>query len=131
MPSGHCRTVLVVSIIEVIAFIVIIVNDIFVAAVVTDDDNVPVSHEPYEEPGDDPSGTSTPDVSRSHESLPPVPPLRQSAMAQLPPVSIPAVIKDMAGNFVCHNIERFRRSNFDVHGAIETDQVWIVLYQYA
>ena len=33
--------------------------------------------------------------------------------------------------FFCQNIERFRRSNFDVHGAIETDQVWILLYQYA
>ncbi len=33
--------------------------------------------------------------------------------------------------FFCQNIERFRRSNFDVHGAIETDQIWILLYQYA
>ncbi len=44
--------------IEVVAIIVIIVNDIFVTTVVTDDDNVPVSQEPYKEPRDDPSGTS-------------------------------------------------------------------------
>jgi hypothetical protein len=58
------RTVLVVSIIEVIAIIVSIVNDIFVTTVVTDDDNVAVSQAPYEDSRDDPSGTSTPDVSR-------------------------------------------------------------------
>ena len=73
------RTVLVVSITEVIAIFVIIVNDIFVTTVVTDDDNVPVSQEPYEEPRNDPSGTSTPDVSRSHDPPPPVPHLRQRA----------------------------------------------------
>ncbi len=37
--------------IEVIAIIVIIVNDILVMTVVTDDDNVPVSQEPYEDLG--------------------------------------------------------------------------------
>jgi hypothetical protein len=73
------RTVLVVSIIEVIAIIVIIVSDIFVTTVVADDDHVPGSQEP---------------------SL------------DLPP--LPA-----------------DRSNFDVHGAINTDQVWILLYQCA
>ncbi len=125
------QTVLVVSITEVIVIFVIIVNDIFVTTAVTNEDNVPVSQEPYEEPRNDPSGTSTPDVSRSHDPPPPVPPLQQRAMAQLRPVSIPAVIKDMADYFFCQNIGRFRRSNFDVHGAIKTDQVWILLYQYA
>ncbi len=93
------QTVHVVSIIEVIAIIVIIVPDIFDATVVTDDDNVPVSPEPYEESKDDPSGASTPDVSRTHDPPPPVPPLQQRAMAQLRPVSIPAVIKDMPDIF--------------------------------
>jgi hypothetical protein len=91
-------------IIEVIAIIVIIVNDIFVTTVVTDDDNVPVSQEPYEEPTDDPSGTSTPDVSRSHD---PPPPVLQRAMAQLRPVSIPAVIKDIAGKFPAKTLRNF------------------------
>jgi len=40
------------SIIEVIAIIVIIVSDIFVATVVPDDDHVPWSQESYEEPRD-------------------------------------------------------------------------------
>ncbi len=93
------RTVLVVSSIEVIAIIVMIVNDLFETTVVTDDDNVPVSQELYKEPRNDPSGTSTPDVSRSHDPPPPVPPLLQRAMAQLRPVSIPVVIKDMADKF--------------------------------
>jgi hypothetical protein len=68
-----------VSIIEVIAIVVIIADDIFVTTVVLDDDHVPGSQEP---------------------SL------------DLPP--LPA-----------------DRSNFDVHGAINTDQVWILLYQCA
>jgi hypothetical protein len=93
-------TVLVNSIIEVIAIIVVIISDIFVTTVVTDDDNVPVSQEPYEVPRDDLSGTSTPAVSRSHAPPPPVPPLLQRATAQLRPVSIPAVIKDIAGKFL-------------------------------
>jgi hypothetical protein len=93
------RTVLIISIIEVIAIIVIIVYDIFVATVVPDNDHVPGSQESYEEPRDDPSGTSTPPtpaVSPSHDPPPPAPPLRQRAKAQLRPVSLPAVIKDMA-----------------------------------
>ncbi len=51
------RTVLIIS---VIAIIVIIVSDIFVATVVPGDDHVPGSLESYEEPRDDPSGTRTP-----------------------------------------------------------------------
>jgi hypothetical protein len=64
--------------------------------VVPDDDLV-------EEPCDEPSGTHippTPEVSPSHAPPPPAPPLRQRAMAQLLPVSVPAVIKDMAGKVV-------------------------------
>ena len=64
--------------------------------VVPDDDLV-------EEPCDEPSGTRTPptpEVSPSHAPPPPAPPLRQRAMAQLLPVSVPAVIKDMAGKVV-------------------------------
>ncbi len=83
------RTVLVVTIIEVIATIGIIVYDILVATVVPDDDHVPRSQESYEEPRDDPSGTRappTPAVSPSHDPPPPAPPLRQRAMAQLRPV---------------------------------------------
>ncbi len=66
------RTVLVVSIIEVIAIIVIIVSDIFVATVVPNDDHVPGSQKSYEEPRDDPSGTRTPPtpaVSPSHDAM--------------------------------------------------------------
>ncbi len=64
--------------------------------VVPDDDLV-------EETCDEPSGTHitpTPEVSPSHAPPPPAPPLRQRAMAQLLPVSVPAVIKDMAGKVV-------------------------------
>ena len=64
--------------------------------VVPDDDLV-------EEPCDEPLGTRTPptpEVSPSHAPPPPAPPLRQRAMAQLLPVSVPAVIKDMAGKVV-------------------------------
>jgi hypothetical protein len=64
--------------------------------VVPDDDLV---EEPFEEPCDEPSGTCTPptpEVSPSRALPPPAPPLRQRAMAQLLPVSVPAVIKDMA-----------------------------------
>ncbi len=68
--------VIVVSIIEAIAIIVIIAYDIFVTTVVPDDNHVPGSQE---------------------QSL------------YLPP--LPA-----------------DRSNLDVHGAINTDQVWILLY---
>ena len=46
------RTVLVVSIFEVITFIVIIVYDILVTTVVPNDDHVPWSQESYEEPRD-------------------------------------------------------------------------------
>jgi hypothetical protein len=78
------RTVLVVSIIEVIAIIVIIVYDILGTTVVSNDNHVPGSQESYEEPRDDPSGTSTPPtpaVSPSHDPPPPAPPLLQCAMA--------------------------------------------------
>jgi hypothetical protein len=73
------RTVLVVSIIEIIAIIVIIASDIFVTTVVPDDDHVTGSQE-------------------QGLDLPPLPD---------------------------------DRCNFDVHGAINTDQVWILLYQCA
>ncbi len=66
------RTVLIISIIEVIAIIVIIVSEIFVATVVPDDDHVPGSQESYGEPRDDPSGTRTPPtpaVSPSHDAM--------------------------------------------------------------
>ncbi len=66
------RTVLIISIIEVIAIIVIIVSDIFVATVVPDDDHVPGSQESYVEPRDDPSGTRTPPtpaVPPSHDAM--------------------------------------------------------------
>jgi hypothetical protein len=66
------RTVLIISIIEVIAIIVIIVSDIFVATVVPNDDHVPEFQESYEEPRDDPSGTRTPPtpaVSPSHDAM--------------------------------------------------------------
>jgi hypothetical protein len=65
--------------------------------VVPDDDLV---EESFEQPCDEPSGTRTPptpEVSPSHAPPLPAPPLRQRAMAQLLPVSVPAVIKDMAG----------------------------------
>jgi hypothetical protein len=78
------RTVLVVSIIEVVAIIVIIVYDILGTTVVSNDDHVPGSQETYKEPRDDPSGTSTPPtpaVSPSHDPPPPAPPLQQCAMA--------------------------------------------------
>ncbi len=121
------RTVLVVSIIEVIAIIVIFVNDIFVTTVVTNEDDVPVSQEPYEEPRNDPSGTSTPDVSRSHDPPPPVPPLRQRAMAQLRPVSIPAVINDMANIFFAKTLRDFDEAILMCMGPSKL----ILLYQYA
>ena len=73
------RTVIGISIIEVIAVIVIIAYDIFVTIVVPDDDHVPGSQE-------------------SSLDLPPLP---------------------------------ADRSNFDVHGSIDTDQVLILLYQCA
>ena len=69
---------------------------------VPDADHVPGSRKSYEEPRDAPSGPRTPPtppVSPSHVPPPPAPPLRQRAMAQLRPVSIPAVIKDMV---TCH-----------------------------
>jgi hypothetical protein len=111
------RTVLVVSIIEAIAIIVIIVCDILVTTVVLDDDHVPGSQESYEEPRDDPSGTSTPPtpaVSPSHDPPPLASPLRQRAMAQLRPVSIPAVInlKDMADKTFSKTLRDFNGHNF-------------------
>ena len=71
-----------------------------------------VDEEPFEEHCDEPSGTRTPptpDVSPSHVPPPPVPPLRQRAMAQLRPVSVPAVIKDMAGKNLAQTLRDFDR----------------------
>jgi hypothetical protein len=48
-----------------------------------------------------------PDVSRSHHPPPPVPPLQQRVMAQLHPVSIPAVIKDMVGKYFAKALRDF------------------------
>jgi hypothetical protein len=109
MPSGQP---LLFPFFEVIAIIVITVYDILGTTMVLDDDHAPGSQQSYEEPRDDPLGTSTPPtpaVSPPHDPPPPAPPLRQRAMAQLRPVSVPAVIKDMAGQFssFCQNIERF------------------------
>jgi hypothetical protein len=77
----------------------------------SDDDQVlPGSQEPFEEPSDYPSGTRTPptpDDSLSNAPPPPAPPLRQGAMAQLRPVSIPAVIKDMAGKNIAKTLRDF------------------------
>ena len=73
------------------------------ATVVPVDDHVPGSQEPFKEPSNDPSGTRTPptpDVFPSHAPPPSATPLRQRAMAQLRSVSIPAVIKDMAGKIL-------------------------------
>ncbi len=127
------RTVLVVSINGVIAIFVIIVNDIFVTTVVTDDENVLVSQEPYEEPRNNPSGTSTPDVSRSHDPPPPVPLLLQRAMAhwQLRPVSIPAVIKDMTDKFCAKTLRDFDEYILMCMGPSKLIRLWILLYQYA
>jgi hypothetical protein len=69
------RTVIGISIIEVIAIIVIFAYDIFVTTVVPDDDHVQGSQEPS--------------------------------------LDLPTLPAD--------------RSNFDVHGFINTDQVWILL----
>ena len=69
---------------------------------VPDDD---LFEEPYEEPSDEPSGTRTPptpDVSPSHAPPPPAPPLRQRAMAQLRPVSVPAVMISGTLASICH-----------------------------
>ena len=77
--------------------------------VVPDDDIV---EEPFDEPLDEPSGTRTPptpDVSPSHAPPPPAPPLRQRAMAQLRPVSVPAVIKDVAGKNLAQTLRDFDR----------------------
>ena len=65
---------------------------------VVPDDNL--VEEPFEEPCDEPSGTRTPptpEVSPPRAPPPSAPPWRQRAIAQLLPVSVPAVIKDMAG----------------------------------
>lgn len=78
--------------------------------VVQDDDLV---EEPFEEPSDEPSGTRTPPTpvvspSPAPAPPPPAPPLRQRAMAQLRPVSVPAVIKDMAGRNLAQTLrDRF------------------------
>ena len=76
--------------------------------VVPDDDLV---EEPFKEPCDEPSGTRTPptpEVSPSRAPPPPAPPLCQRAMAQLLPVSVPAVIKDMAGKNIAKTFRYFR-----------------------
>jgi hypothetical protein len=79
--------------------------------VVQDDDLV---EEPFEEPSDEPSGTRTPPTpvvspSPAPAPPPPAPPLRQRAMAQLRPVSVPAVIKDMAGRNLAQTLRDFDR----------------------
>jgi hypothetical protein len=86
------RSVIVIAIIGRIAIIAVI-HDCISFTVVPDDE------EPFEEPCDEPAGTRTPltpDVSPLHTPPPPqaawpAPPLRQRAMAQLRPVSVPAV----------------------------------------
>ncbi len=111
MPLFECQADSpIISIIEVIAIIGIIVYDTLVETVVPDDDHVPGSQESYEEPRDDPSGTCTPPtpaVSPSHDPPPPAPPLRPRAMAQLRPVSLPAVIKDMADKHFAKTLRDF------------------------
>ena len=90
------RTLIVIEIIGIIA-IIAIMYDCISFTVVPDDDPV---EEPFDEPCNEHSGTRTPptpDISPTHAPLPPAPPLRQRAVAQLRPVSVPAVIKDMAG----------------------------------
>ena len=101
-------TVIVFAIIGVIAIIAII-HDYISFTVVPDDDLV---EEPFEEPCNEPSGTRTPptpDVSPSLAPPPPAPPLRHRAMAQLRPVSVPAVIKDMAGKNLAQTLREFNR----------------------
>ena len=75
--------------------------------VVPDDDLV---EEPFKEPCDEPSGTRTPptpEVSPSRAPPPPAPPLCQHAMAQLLPVLVPSVIKDMAGKNLAKTLRDF------------------------
>ena len=75
--------------------------------VVPDDDLV---EEPFEEPCDEPSGTRTPptpEVSPSRAPPPPAPPLYQRVMAKLLSVSVPAVIKDMAGENLAKTLRDF------------------------
>ena len=76
--------------------------------VVPDDDLV---EEPFKEPCDEPSGTCTPptpEVFPSRAPPPPAPPLRLRAiMAQLLPVLVPAVIKDMAGKNLAKTLRDF------------------------
>jgi hypothetical protein len=82
-----------------------------------------MSQETYEEPRDDPSGTRTPPtpaVSPSHDPPPGAPPLRQRAMAQLRPMSIPAVIKDMADIFFAKTLRDFD-GHYMTHGHPDAD----------
>ena len=84
----------------------------FVTAVPDDD----LVEEPFEEPCDEPSGTCTPptpEVSPSRALPPPAPLLRQRAMAQLLPVSVPAVIKDMAGKNLAKTLVSSTRGHWD------------------
>ena len=102
------RKFIVIAIIGIIA-IIAVMFDYISFTVVPDDDLV---KEPVEEHCDEPSGTHTPptpDVSPSHAPPSPAPPLRQRAMAQLRPVSVPAVIKDMAGKNLAHTLREFDR----------------------
>ncbi len=90
---------------------------------VPDDDHVPGSQESYEEPRNDSSGTRTPPMpalSPSHDPPPPAPPLRQRAMAPLRPVSLPAVIKDMADNFFAKTLRDFD-GHYMPHGHPDAD----------
>ncbi len=131
------RSVSVIAIIWQIAIIAVI-RDCISFTVVPDDDLV---EEPFGEPCDEPSRTRippTPDVSPSHAPHPPAPPLWQRAMAQLRTVSVPAVIKDMAGKHLAQTLRDFDRHympnghpdpdasamllHHDVHGAIDNDQ---------
>jgi hypothetical protein len=91
--------------------------------VVPDDDHVPSSQESYEEPRDDLSGTRTP----------PTPALSPSH-GKFDNYPIFSVLPDKFARFP-YEFHDFRftsldlpplpadRSNFDVHGAINTDQV--------
>ena len=60
------------------------------------------------------------ELSPSHAPPPPAPPLRQRAMAQLRPVSVPAVIKDMAGKNLAHTLPEFDR-HYMPNGHLDPD----------
>ena len=82
--------------------VIVVIHYCISVTVVPDDDLV---EEPFEEPSDELSGTRTPptpDVSPSHGPPPTAPPLRQRAMAQLRPVSVPAVMISGTLASICH-----------------------------